>query len=110
MLRSLRDLRSWLVHRSHSRAETSRLIVGSTGSGKSEGELVDLVRLAQRRDCAVVLLDGHGPLAFRAAGLWVARRHEARMVYEPVDATDRVLCWNMLPKSTAPTLSQRLIE
>ena len=90
--------------------ETSRLIVGSTGSGKSEGELVDLVRLAARGDYAVVLLDGHGPLAFRAAGHWAARGHEARMVYEPLDATDRVLCWNMLPRSAATTPSRRLIE
>jgi hypothetical protein len=88
----------------------SRLIVGSTGSGKSEGEMVDLVRLAERRDCAVVLLDGHGPLAFRTAGHWAARGHEARMVYEPLDATERVLCWIMLPKSSASTLSRRLIE
>ena len=40
------------------------MILGSTGSGKSEGELVDLVRLAPRRDHAVVLLDGHGPEVF----------------------------------------------
>ena len=31
----------------------------------------------ERRDYAVVLLDGHGPLAFRAAGHWAARGHEA---------------------------------
>src|ERR1700730_8056798 len=89
--------------------ETSRLIVGSTGSGKSEGELVDLVRLADRRDHAVVLLDGHGPLAFRAAGHWHARGHESRLIYEPLHATDRVLCWHMLPNSAASTVSQRRI-
>lgn len=72
--------------------------------------MVELVRLADRRDYAVVLLDGHGPLAGRAAGLWAARGHEPRMVYEPLHATDRMLCWNMLPKSAAPTLSQRRIE
>jgi hypothetical protein len=81
-------------------AETSRLIIGSTGSGKSEGELVDLVRLADRRACAVVLLDGHGPLALTAAGHWASRGHEARIVYEPLDATERVLCWDMLPHTT----------
>src|SRR5207248_2521965 len=91
-------------------AEPSRLIIGSTGSGKSEGALVDLVRLARRGDYAVVLLDGHGPLAFRAAGQWAARGHEARMVYEPLNATERVLCWTMLPTSAAPSLSQRVIE
>ncbi len=93
-----------------SHPETSRLIIGSTGSGKSEGELVDLVRLARRRDYAVVLLDGHGPLAFRTAGHWGARGHENRIVYESLHAVDRVLCWNILPRSSAPTLSQRLIE
>src|SRR5438874_2643665 len=93
-----------------SQAEPSRLIVGSTGSGKSEGELVELVRLAERADCAVVLFDGHGPLAFQAAGYWAARGHEQRLVYEPLHAIDRVLCWNMLPKSAATELSQRRIE
>src|SRR5688572_23256283 len=109
MLRWLSPLRlsPWLPR---SPAETSRLIVGSTGSGKSEGELVDLVRLARRRDCAVVLLDGHGPLAFRTAGHWAARGHESRMVYEPIDATERVLCWTMLPRSAAASLSRRRIE
>jgi hypothetical protein len=48
------------------------LIIGSTGSGKSEGELVDLVRIADQRKYAVILLEGHGPLAFRAAGHWIA--------------------------------------
>ena len=107
LLRLGTRLVSWLSRR---QAKTSRLTVGSTGSGKSEGELVDLVRLSRRRDCAVVLLDGHGPLAFRVAGHWAARGHEARMVYEPLDATDRVLCWDMLPRSAAPDHSRRLIE
>jgi hypothetical protein len=102
-------LRSWLgIFRQP--PETSRLIVGSTGSGKSEGELVDLMHLAGRRDCAVVLLDGHGPLAFRAAGHWAARGHEARIVYEPLGEVDRVLCWDMLPRSTASALSRQRIE
>jgi hypothetical protein len=110
MFGSLRRLRHWVNARLHvSRPEPSCLIVGSTGSGKSEGELVDLVRLARRGDCAVVLLDGHGPLAFRAAGHLAARGHEARIVYEPLSATDRVLCWDMLPRSAAPTRSGRLI-
>ncbi len=104
-----RVLRRWL-DRVRRPPEVSRLIVGSTGSGKTEGELVELVRLAGRRDHAVVLLDGHGPLAFRAAGHWAARGHADRLVYEPLDATDRTLCWTMLPKSSAPTPSQRRIE
>jgi hypothetical protein len=101
----------WLTDRSlRCGPEPSRLIVGSTGSGKSEGELVDLVRLANRGDVAVVLLDGHGPLAFRAAGHWAARGHEGRIVYEPLRATDRALCWEMLPRSAAPRLPDRRIE
>jgi hypothetical protein len=91
-------------------AEVSRVIVGSTGSGKSEGELVDLVRLAERGDCAVVLLDGHGPLAFAAAGHWAARGHEGRLVYEPLDATDSVLAWDMLPRSAAADPRRRRLE
>ena len=91
-------------------AEPSRVIVGSTGSGKSEGELHDLLRLARRRDCAVVLLDGHGPLAFRAAGHWAARGHEDRLVYEPLRVTDRVLCWSMLPRSTSATATERRLD
>src|SRR3954470_22761183 len=99
-----------LAWRSRLPEEVSRLIVGSTGSGKSEGELVELVRLAGRRDHAVVLLDGHGPLAFSVAGHWAARRHAARMVYEPLHAIDRVLCWQMLPISSAANPSQRLLD
>ena len=71
---------------------------------------MDLARLAERREYAVVLLDGHGPLAFRAAGQWISRGHEARLVYEPLDATGRVLCWPMLTRSTSDTSSGRKIE
>lgn len=114
----LRRLRHWLdtlrlrrsARHDRGRPEASRLVVGSTGSGKSEGELVDLARLAERGDHAVVLLDGHGPLAFRAAGHWIDRGHEERLVYEPLDATDRVLCWPMLARATAGTPSDRRIE
>src|SRR5207245_6742230 len=53
---------------------------------------------------------GHGTLACRPADHCSARGHEPRVVYEPLDATDRVLCWNILPKSATPTLSRRLIE
>lgn len=91
-------------------AELSGLRLGATGSGKSEAALVDLVRLARREDHAVVLLDGHGPLALRAAGHWVAGGHEHRLVYEPLAATDRVLCWDMLPRSTAPAGARRRLE
>lgn len=90
--------------------ETSRIVVGSTGSGKSEAELVDLVRLADRRDCAVVLLDGHGPMAVSALGHWAHRGHEGRIVYEPLDATDRVLALGMLPASAADDPSRRALE
>src|SRR2546421_4543731 len=90
--------------------ETSRLSIGATGSGKSEGELVELVRLADERRHAIVLLDGHGPLALAAAGHWEARGHESRLVYEPLLATDRVLSWDMLPRSSAPTAAERRLE
>src|SRR4051794_15470351 len=108
-------MNSWshFLHRffgSGERAETSRVIIGSTGSGKSEGELVDLVRFADRGDCAVVLLDGHGPLAFSAAGHWAARGHEARIVYEPLDATERVLCWDSLPRSEGLDPARQRLE
>jgi len=95
-------LRNLLTRHHVPAVETSRLIVGSTGSGKSEGELADLIRLAGRGDHAVVLLDGHGPLAFAAAGHWAARGHEPRMVYESLDATNRVLAWHMLSRSADP--------
>jgi hypothetical protein len=102
--------RSWLDRLVRRSAESSRVIIGSTGSGKSEGELVDLVRVADRRDCSVVLLDGHGPLAAAAAGHWAARGHEARIVYEPLDATDRVLAWEMLPQPTSDDPSTCRLE
>lgn len=103
-------VRSRLEHLTAPLPELSRVIVGSTGSGKSEGELIELVQLADRRDHAIVLLDGHGPLAFRAVGHWAARGHEPRLVYEPLNATDRVLGWEMLPRSAASDPSRRLIE
>src|SRR3954464_14397545 len=106
MFRWLDLLRHWHAPPGN---EQSRLIIGSTGSGKSEAELVDLVNLAKRGDHAVVLLDGHGPLAFRAAGHWAARGHEGRLVYEPLSATDRTLCWDMLPRSTHVDASRRRI-
>lgn len=102
-------LRRWLARRRGPAVEPSRLVVGSTGSGKSEGELVELVRLADREDHAVVLLDGHGPLALHTAGRWIARGHMDRLVYEPLHATDRVLCWDMLPRSTAERAEDRRI-
>ena len=57
-----------------------------------------------------MLLDGHGPLAFAAAGHWAARGQEHRVVYEPLDATDRVLCWDMLPRSLSPDSLRRRLE
>src|SRR5439155_13890839 len=48
--------------------------------------------------------------AFAAAGHWAARGHESRIVYEPLSATDRVLCWSMLPKSSAASPTQRQLE
>ncbi len=96
--------------RRQTQSEPSRLLVGATGSGKSAGELADLVRLARRGDHAIVLLDGHGPLAFQAAGHWVARGQESRVLYEPLDAVDRVLSWPMLPRSTAASPSRQRLE
>lgn len=114
MIALLGQFRHWITDARLLRAarllESSRLIVGSTGSGKSEGELVDLVRIADQERYAVVLLDGHGPLAFRAAGHWIARGHADRLIYEPLRATDRVLCWPLLLKSSAWSLSDRKID
>src|SRR5947208_407227 len=101
----------WLGFRPRPAAEEpSKVAVGSTGSGKSEGEVVELVRLADRRDHAIILLDGHGPLAFAAAGHWAHCGHEGRLIYEPLDATDRVLCWDMLARSAASAPSRRRLE
>jgi len=71
---------------------------------------VELIRLAGQGNHAVILLDGHGPLAFHAAGHWGVRGYEARIIYEPLDATSPVLCWHMLPRSASPDPSRRLIE
>jgi hypothetical protein len=92
------------------RDESSRLVVGSTGSGKSAGELVEVVRLARRRTHAVVLLDPHGPLARQAVGHWARRGHEARVVYEPLAATDRVLGWPLVPPAVGATPAARRLE
>lgn len=71
---------------------------------------MELVRLANQREHAVVLLDGHGPLAFRAAGHWAIEGYEHRLVYESLDATDRVLCWNMMPPSSSHDPVRRSLE
>jgi hypothetical protein len=111
LYRPLRDrLADLRFGRGDHTGEPSRLIIGSTGSGKSAGELVELVRLAGQRHCAVVLLDGHGPLAFQAAGHWAARGHAGRLVFEPLDAHDRVLCWSFLPRSAASSPARRQLE
>ena len=79
---------------------TSCLIINSTGSVKSDGELGELVLLADERGVpsrsAMVM-----SLAFRAA-----LGHEAPMVYEPLRATDRGLCLSMLPESAASPLDR----
>jgi hypothetical protein len=103
-------LRSLVGRLFRPRDEVSRLVVGSTGSGKSEGELVELVRLAERRTHAVVLLDPHGPLARRSVGHWARRGHEPRVVYEPLAATDRVLGWPLVPPITGTTPAARRLE
>lgn len=107
-----RRLRSWRSAAFPLRPspELSRVVVGSTGSGKSVGEMVELLRLAERGDHAVVLLDGHGPLAVATVGHWVVRGHESRIVYEPLDAVDRVLAWPMLPRSRSLDPTRRLLE
>jgi hypothetical protein len=90
--------------------EPSRVIIGSTGSGKSAGELVDLVRLADSGQHALVLLDAHGPLAEAVVGHWAYRGYESRILYEPLDAVDRVLGFDLLPSPSAPDPAGRRLE
>jgi hypothetical protein len=90
--------------------EVSQFVIGSTGSGKSEGALQDLVRLANEGQVAIVLLDPHGPLAQRTVEHWLADGHAARVIYEPLDAVDRTLNWSMLQRSAAASERQRRLE
>ena len=85
-------------------------MIGSTGSGKSEAELVELLRIGRRRDTAIVLLDPHGPLARKAVGHWIGRGDEPRIIYEPLHDTERVLAWPMIPPVRGLTVEARRLE
>lgn len=62
--------------------EPCATIIGSRGSGKSFGLMVELLRLALLRRVAVLVLDKPGSLARAMVGHLCANGMENRMVYE----------------------------
>lgn len=101
---------NWFRQRVPEHLLGSRWILGSTGSGKSEGELIDLVKLAETTPTAIVVLDGHGPLAQRLTQVWFDAGYQNRLLYEPLTAVDRTLSWPMLTRSQDTHPAKRRIE
>lgn len=86
------------------------LVCGASRSGKSEAELVRLVRLARCGDCAIVLLDPPGTLA-RNFLLHLDRIGQAsRVLYDRLADTDFVPGYDWLAPSSNPDALQREAE
>jgi len=76
----------------------STLSVGSTGCGKTQHQLVEILRAALEKEYAIVVLDGKGSLAFQAAGQLIAYGQERRIIYDELPSRDgRALAWDFLP-------------
>jgi len=89
---------------------THTLVCGASRSGKSEAELTRLVPLAQRNDCAIVLIDPPGTLAAKFLlhldGLGLTNR----VLYDRLADTDRVPGYEWLSLSMNSDPLQREAE
>lgn len=85
-------------------------VCGATRSGKSEAELVRLVSLARRGDCAIVLLDPPGTLARKFLLHLDLLGLTGRVLYDQLADTDRVPGYDWFPPSTNPEPLQREAE
>lgn len=89
---------------------TSRLIIGGSGSGKSEGTLWDLVQIAELRTHAIVLMDPHGELARKFALHLKNRGMHKRLIYDQFSNYDRVLGGLSIFQSNDPNKLRRESE
>src|SRR5947209_20484131 len=86
------------------------LVCGATRSGKSEAELTRLIPMAQRNDCAIVLLDPPGTLARKFLLHLDLLGLTNRVLYDRLSDTDRVPGYDWLPPSSHPDPLQREAE
>lgn len=88
----------------------SRLILGGSGSGKSEGTLHELVKIAKSRQWAIVLMDPHGLLAQKFIIQLIAHGLQKRVLYDKLCDFDRILAGVKLEASTDPNPLKRESE
>ena len=83
--------------------ELSVVVVGSTGSGKSEHEKCDEKRIADAGEYAIVKCETKSTTARATLGQWFANGHGRRIVWDEFASTDkRALAYDMLPDSDNP--------
>jgi hypothetical protein len=85
-------------------------VCGATRSGKSEAELSRLGPLAQRNDCAIVLLDPPGTLASKFLLHLDRLGLTRRVIYDRLADTDRVPMYDWLTASSHSDPLQRQAE
>jgi len=88
------------------------LSVGSSGCGKTTGELIQIIKAAEAEQRqAIVVIDPHEwSLAFGALTHLVARGHKRRILFERLSGLDPVLSWEWLRPSRATNENQRRAE
>ena len=80
----------------------NKFACGSTRSGKSEGELPEIVAAAKRRDLAIVCCDPHPrSLAWKALQQLAARGHQSRIIFDQLPHFGRVPGYQFLVPSKA---------
>jgi hypothetical protein len=95
------------LHPTPAEMEHSTLIIGMTGSGKSEGMKVEAADTRDAREYAQVVIDGQGKLVEEILADNVAKGHEAGTEYL-VLADDKVVGLEFLKWSTATGLQRDL--
>lgn len=86
----------------------SRLIIGGSGWGKSEGTLNELMRIA--RSMAIVLFDPHGSLARKFMLHLLNEGMQHRVLYDRISDFDRLLAGFKFEQSVHPNLLKRESE
>jgi hypothetical protein len=86
-----------------------RNTTGDRGSGKTEGTKVDLKRIADEGQCAVVVFDRPGKMAREMVGQLSAAGHEKRTLLEIASDTETVLR-SEFHKDSQATAAQRKNE
>jgi hypothetical protein len=85
----------------------SALIIGGSGSGKSEGTLTELVEIARAREMAIVLMDPHGLLARRFMLQLVSYGLAHHVLYDKLCEFNRILAGFTLEQSTETNILKK---